>query len=294
MPTAEREYIDIIFDNRRWADFQPRPDDIFVCTPPKCGTTWTQTIVTELLFPCGPTPGPVFEVAPWIDARFEPIDVVLDRLEAQTHRRHIKTHTPADGVPMSADAKYIVVGRDGRDACMSFFNHMANMQPELMHRLIVSAIEEALPLPDGGPPPTDDVHAYFDWWMNRRFFFDHIATWWEHHDEPNVLFVHFNDLKADLDGQMRRIAGFLDIAVDESTWPTQVARCTFAGMKARPDEIADFEDHFVGGADTFLYKGTNGRWQGELTADEVARYDATVATSFTPECAAWVSGTPAG
>ncbi|MEP6623080.1 MAG: sulfotransferase domain-containing protein [Acidimicrobiia bacterium] len=294
MPTAAREYIDIIFDNRRWADFQPRPDDIFVCTPPKCGTTWTQTIVTELLFPCGPTPGPVFEVAPWIDARFEPIDVVLDRLEAQTHRRHIKTHTPADGVPMFDDAKYIVVGRDGRDACMSFLNHMANLQPELMHRLITSAIEEALPLPPGGPPPTHDVHAYFDWWMNRRFFFDHMSTWWEHHGEPNVLFVHFNDLQTDLDGQMRRIAGFLDIPVDETAWPTQVARCTFAGMKERPHEIADFEDHFVGGADTFLYKGTNGRWQGELTADELARYDAMVVEAFTPECAAWLSGTPAG
>jgi aryl sulfotransferase len=117
-----------------------------------------------------------------------------------------------------------------------------------------------------------------------------MSTWWEHHDDANVLFVHFNDLKADLDGQMRRIADFLDIPVDESTWPTQVARCTFAGMKARADEIADFEEHFVGGSDTFLYKGTNGRWQGELTADELARYDEAVTTFFTPECAAWVSG----
>ena len=44
-------------------------------------------------------------------------------------------------------------------------------------------------------------------------------------------------------------------------------------MKARADEIADFEEHFVGGADTFLYKGTNGRWRDVLTADELAAYD---------------------
>ena len=76
-----------------------------------------------------------------------------------------------------------------------------------------------------------------------------------------MLFVHYNDMKADLDGEMRRVADFLGIPVDESRWAEQVAACTFAGMKARADEIADFESHFVGGADTFLYKGTNGRWQ---------------------------------
>src|SRR5206468_12107470 len=112
---VEREYRHLVFDNRRWQLFVPRADDIFVCTPPKCGTTWMQTIVVELLFPDGDAPGPVTHIAPWIDARFEPIDVVLERLEAQTHRRSIKTHTAADGIPWFSDASYIVVGRDGRD-----------------------------------------------------------------------------------------------------------------------------------------------------------------------------------
>ena len=51
---------------------------------------------------CSPTAHPArsCEIAPWIDARFEPIDeVILGRLEAQTFRRHIKTHTPAEGIP---------------------------------------------------------------------------------------------------------------------------------------------------------------------------------------------------
>ena len=184
---------------------------------------------------------------------------------------------------------YIVVGRDGRDACMSFLNNMANLQPALMGQLLERAIEDGIPL-EGGPPPVHDVHAYFAWWLDERILFDHIATWWDHHGEANVLFVHFNDLKADLDREMRRITRFLDIPVDESLWPTQVERCTFAGMKARPDDIAEFEDHFVGGADTFLYRGTNGRWQGELTADELARYDAAVRQYLTPDCATWLAG----
>jgi aryl sulfotransferase len=283
-----REYRHIVSDNRRWADFEHRPGDIFVCTPAKNGTTWMQAIVTILLFPDG-APGPVMEVAPWIDARFEPVDVVLERLDAQTFRRHVKTHTPADGIPGWDDASYIVVGRDGRDAYMSFLNHMRNMQPALMGELLTSAIEDGIPL-DGPPPPVDDEHEFFTWYIEGGFQFEHIASWWEHHGEPNVLFVHYDEMKADLDGEMRRVSAFLDLPVDETRWPDQVAACTFAGMKARAAEIAPFEEHFVGGADTFLYKGTNGRWHEVLTDAELARYDDAVAKWLTPECAQWLAG----
>jgi aryl sulfotransferase len=288
MSQPEREVRSFVADSRRWAEFVHRPGDIFVCTPPKNGTTWMQTIVTTLLFPDG-APGPVFDVSPWLDARFEPVDVVLARLDAQTHRRHMKTHTPADAIPHWDDASYIVVGRDGRDACMSFLNHMRNMQPELMGRLAASAMEDGI-VPDGPPPPVDDEHAFFAWYVQSGLQFDHLASWWRYHDRPNVLFVHYDDMKADLDGEMRRVSAFLDLPIDETRWADQVASCTFEGMKARADEIADFESHFVGGADTFLYKGTNGRWRDVLTGDELAAYDAAVASWLTPECAAWMAG----
>src|SRR5207245_5576047 len=60
-----RPYRTAVFDNRRWAGFEPRPGDIFVCTPPKCGTTWTQAIVASLLWPDGQAPGPVMTISPW-------------------------------------------------------------------------------------------------------------------------------------------------------------------------------------------------------------------------------------
>ena len=250
-----------------------------------------QTIVTTLLFPDG-APGPVFEIAPWLDARFEPVDDVIDRLEAQTHRRHMKTHTACDGIPWYEDNAYIVVGRDGRDACMSFQNHLANMQPALMERLVTTAIDEGIPFDDGGggPPPTHDTHEFFRWYLEHSGQFEHLAGYWAHRDDANALFVHYDDLKADLDGEMRRVTAFLDLPVDETRWPDQVASCTFEGMKARASEIADFESHFVGGADTFLYKGTNGRWRDDLTDAELASYDAVVARSMPIDCARWMAG----
>jgi aryl sulfotransferase len=268
LPT--REYRSFVSDSRRWEGFVHRPGDIFVCTPPKCGTTWMQTIVVTLLFPAGELPGPVVTIAPWLDARFEPIDEIVARLEAQRHRRSMKTHTPADGIPWYADAFYIVVGRDGRDVFMSFVNHMRSLRPDVVAMLIASAIDEGIDMGSGPPPALDDVHAFFADWLERRMLFDHVASYWARRDEPNLLFVHYDDLKHDLTAEMRRVAKFLGIDAAEKHWPALVERCTFASMRARSAEIAPFDDLFVGGAESFLYKGTNGRWRDVLTPAELA------------------------
>jgi aryl sulfotransferase len=283
----EKEYRSVVSDNLRWEKFVARPGDIFVCTPPKCGTTWMQTIVVTLLFADGDAPGPVTHIAPWIDARFEPADAVLSRLDAQTHRRSIKTHTNADGIPWFPEASYIVVGRDGRDAFMSFHNHMSNMKPELIMELAGSAIADGIDLGDG-IPPIDDIHDFYAWWLEEKFLFDHVSSFWAHRNEPNVLFVHFDDMKADLEGAMRAVAEFLGIAVDDARWPELVARCTFESMKARSDEIGDFMA-FVGGADTFLYKGTNGRWRDVLTDTELAEFERCSAELLPADAAAWLN-----
>src|SRR5438128_12573808 len=91
-------YRTAVFDNRRWAEFTPRPGDIFVCTPPKCGTTWTQTIVASLLWPDGKTPGPVMMLSPWIEFEIFPMEVVREAIEPQAHRRFLKSHDPAHGI----------------------------------------------------------------------------------------------------------------------------------------------------------------------------------------------------
>jgi aryl sulfotransferase len=288
----ETDYRSILFDTHRWASFSPRPRDVFVCTPPKCGTTWMQTIVAELLFPDRP-PVPVMELAPWIDARFRPIDEVAARLERQTHRRQVKTHTPADGIPWYPDASYITVYRDGRDAFMSFYNHMRNMRPEVFVELARTASSDGIPMDGAGPPPLDDIHEFFDWWIDASVFFEHLSSFWPHRNEINVLFAHYDDLKADLPTEMQRVADFLGVDFDPQERPDLVERCTFAGMKGRADEIGEFESRWVGGADTFLYKGTNGRWRDVLTAEELACFDARQREVLPPDALRWLTATPA-
>ncbi len=284
-----REYRTAVMDNGRWAGFEPRPDDIFVCTPAKCGTTWMQTIVANLLWPDGEFPGPVFNICPWIEAKFIPADKMHSTLRAQTHRRAMKSHTPADGIPWYPQAKYITVARDGRDAFMSFTNHVMRMKMTDM----LNAQAEADGVPKMRKFDGVDYHGYFRDWLLEKSYFDVIASYWARREEPNLLFVHYNNMKTDLEGEMRRVADFLGITLEASQWPAVVERCTFEGMRKSGDRIGNFDMGFEGGVEGFIFKGVNGRWRDVLDADDLAAYARRVEELLPPDAARWIeSGVP--
>jgi aryl sulfotransferase len=273
-------------DGTRWASYNHRPGDIFVCASPKCGTTWMQTIVASLLWPDGDFPDAVIEIGPWFDARriFD-FDELMARLEAQSHRRFIKTHTPADGIPIFDKASYIVVARDGRDAFVSFVNHRKNLRDDLIERLNTDAMAQSV---DPVVKFRGDIHGFFERWITDAPPLRYLASWWDLRDEPNVLLVHYNDLQADLEREMRRVAGFLDIDIPEALWAGVVERCTFERMREEAEKIGDFQRLFEGGAESFLFKGANGRWRGVLTEGELQRYQDRVQELLAPEAANWL------
>src|SRR6266496_703389 len=97
--TAVRRYEASMYDSNRWDGFELRPGDIIISTPPKCGTTWTQMICALLILQEPELPLPLDTLSPWIDMVTRARTDVFADLEAQTHRRFIKTHTPLDGIP---------------------------------------------------------------------------------------------------------------------------------------------------------------------------------------------------
>ena len=121
-PRKTREFHNHHFDSTVWNNFRFRDDDIFIATYAKTGTTWTQQIVAQLLF-ADADDLPVADMSPWLDLRVPPNDVKLAALEAQKHRRFIKTHLPLDALVYSPKGKYIYVARDGRDVVWSMYNH---------------------------------------------------------------------------------------------------------------------------------------------------------------------------
>jgi aryl sulfotransferase len=111
-PRKTRELHNHHFDSTIWNGFRFRDDDIVIATYAKSGTTWVQQIVAQLLF-AGAEGLEVAEMSPWLDLRVPPKEVKLSAVEAQAHRRFIKTHLPVDALVYSPRAKYLYVGRDG-------------------------------------------------------------------------------------------------------------------------------------------------------------------------------------
>ena len=288
-PKKSGDLHNVVMDSKRWDGFNFRDNDIVVATWAKSGTTWTQQIVAQLIFGGVEMPG-ALDIAPWVDMVVVPFDEMIAGLEAQEHRRFFKTHLPADALDISSKAKYIFIARDGKDVAWSFYNHLVNMTPEFYDQI------NSAPGRVGPPaePPTGDVREYFHDWLDNEGghpmapYWRTIRSWWDVGHLPNVLMVHFNNLKADMEGEIRRIAAFLDIDIDEAAWPNIVEHCTFDYMKENADSLSEtFKDAFEGGLKTFVYKGTNGRWRDVLSAEELDEYDKVANSRLTPDCAHW-------
>lgn len=292
-PTKTREFHNHHFDSTIWNDFEFRDDDIIIGTYAKSGTTWMQQIIAQLLFD-GVEGLETAEMSPWMDLRIPPKSVKLEAVAAQTHRRFLKTHLPVDALVFSSRAKYVYIGRDGRDVVWSMYNHHANANDTWY---------EALNDTPGraGPPidrPVDDVVAYFNDWIDRDGhpwwpFWENIRSWWEIRDLPNVYFVHFNALKADMSGEIRKLAEFLDIPINEDRWGEILHHCSFDYMKENATKSVPLGGvAWEGGARTFIHKGVNGRWKDLLSNDEIERYESRALDELGEECAAWLAGKP--
>jgi aryl sulfotransferase len=289
-PVKIRELHSHHFDSTIWNDFRFRNDDIVIATYAKSGTTWVQQIVGQLLFN-GQEGLEVADMSPWLDLRVPPKEVKLPMVEAQAHRRFLKTHLPVDALVFSDKAKYIYIGRDGRDVLWSMYNHHANANDAWY-----AALNDTPGLvgPRIEPPPASIKQYYHDWLDKNGHpwwpFWENIQSWWDIRALPNVLLLHFASLKQDLAGEIRRIAEFIEVPIDESRWESIVRHCSFDYMKENATKSVPLAGAFWdGGAQTFIHKGTNGRWRDVLSPEEVAKYERCAANELGADCARWLA-----
>src|SRR5262249_39743995 len=156
LPPKTRELMNHHMDSTIWNDLAFRDDDIIIATYGKSGTTWTQQIVGQLVFN-GAENMDLFGISPWLDYRVLPREETLASIEAQTHRRFIKTHLPVDALVFSPKAKYLYIGRDGRDVLWSLYNHHANCNDSFYEQLNDTPGLVGPPL----PKPTESIRDYF-------------------------------------------------------------------------------------------------------------------------------------
>jgi len=287
VPKKTREILNFLMDSTRWNEFPFRDDDIVIGTWAKSGTTFMQQIVAQLIFNGDAN---IFgqEISPWPDLRLMPLGEAVKMADAQRHRRLLKTHLPADALAIHPNAKYIYVGRDARDVFWSWHHH---------HSMLLEGVYELANPPDRTwpefPRPDPDIRKAYNMWIERDGypvfpFWSHVQSWWDIRHAPNVKLYHYNNLRTELSGSIRDIAGYLDIPIDETAFPRILNNCSLDFMKKRAADVEMLKFFFDGGGSNFINKGTNGRWKDVLPAEEIAKCDEIAAKNLTPDCAHWL------
>jgi aryl sulfotransferase len=259
-------------DSGRWSGFPFRAGDIVISTRSKSGTTWMQMICALLIFQTPDLPAPLTTLSPWLDWLVAPRDEVISRLEAQPHRRFIKTHTPLDGIPHDPRVTYIVVARHPLDMAVSLFHQGDNLDR--------ARIAELTGGPAPAPAPPIDKKAGLLRWIERDVapaddldslpgVMWHLTDAWR---RPDVLLVHYADLIADLDAEMRRIAGRLGISVPSELWPDLVDAARFEQMRRRATELTPDPGGIMKDPAAFFRRGRSGAGRELLSDEEFQRY----------------------
>lgn len=287
-----RRYVSPEEDSGRWDGFSFHDGDVVISSRSKHGTTWVQMIVLLLIHGSPELPAPLAELSPWLDHQVEPRDAVVTRLAAQPHRRVIKTHTPLDGLVLDPRAIFVVVARHPLDAAVSLYHQSANIDRDRLHRLT------------GAPRPAGDAvrpcaQAWLADWIDDDAdphgaldslpgVLRHLSDAWIRRRGPNVVLVHYADLLADLDGQMRRLADLLHFSVDTDAWQDLVAAARFDSMRAHADRLVPDRLGVLRRPAAFFFEGTTGSGARSLTAAQLARYHRRAAALAPGDLLAWL------
>lgn len=295
MPTR---YVSPDEDSGRWDGFPFRQGDIVISTRSKSGTTWMQMICALLICQTPDLPVPLASFSPWLDMTTSPAAQVIARLEAQQHRRVIKTHTPLDGIPLDDRATYIVVGRHPLDMAVSLYHQGNNINRQRLRELSGTATSRQ------PAPPRLPVREWLRRWIgddaapqeqldSLRGVMWHLSDAWQRRHQRNIVLVHYDDLTGDLPGQMRALADRLDAPVPEHRWPELVHAASFEAMRSRAPLTVPGPRGVLIDPAAFYRRGTSGAGVDVLDAADVARYHERARELAPADLLRWLHRSPA-
>ena len=284
--TSRKLYLGPLTDNRRWDMVNIRPNDVIVATPPKCGTTWMQTIIA-LLFSGDPDVETELSIKmPWVDIRFREMSEVAERLDAMQHRRCLKSHTPMDGLPLDEQAQYICVFRHPLDAHFSNRQHIRNIPITIFDTWFPEDDPDGITFRrflDGGAEGFDGDA------MPLAHILRHYKAAKALADRPNVTLFHYAEMTRDLAGTFAHVADLLDISHSATVMEQLVQAATFDNMKSNAERFAPSGGKgFMKSDSDFFHSGTSGKWKGELTDTELAAYSDMMDAHLREEDRAWL------
>ncbi len=236
-----------------------------------------QMLCALLVFRTHELPRPLAELSPWLDWLVDPLHQVVADLEAQAHRRFIKTHTPLDGVPWRDGVTYITVARNPLDMAVSLYHQGDNLDRARIRRLTGA---DDRPAPSAQRPPLREwLLAWIDWTGDPTHrldslpgVFHHLSDAWTRRAQPNMVLVHFDDLLDDLQGELAKLATSLDIEIEPAEIDRLAGAAGFESMKRRSDELVPDPHGVLKSRQAFFRRGRSGAAAEILSRAELDRY----------------------
>jgi hypothetical protein len=200
------------------ADYRPEPTDIVISPFGKCGTTWLQQTFHTLRTGGDMDFDDISRVVPWIEtARSLGLDINAPQRAAP---RGFKSHLPYDLMPKGA--RYVVSLRNPKDAVVSMHRFMEGW---FLERGAVSIADFAANwLRGAGRGPS---------------YWSHLVSWWRQRDNPDVLLLSYEHMTADPAANIRRLAAFCGLPLDEALLALTLERTSLAFMLAHKDKFDD-------------------------------------------------------
>jgi hypothetical protein len=201
--------------------YQPQPSDLFISPYAKCGTTWVQQIVHGLRTRGDMNFDDIMRVMPWVEmAHWAGLDMNAPQPGGfQAFKSHLSWHSIPKG------GRYIVPLRDPKDALVSFYNFLNGYWWQ-SDAISISEFARAYYLQF-----QDDV-----WDQN---YWGHLISWWEQRQNPQVLLLTYEGVKADLPGAVQTIADFLAIELDAELFEIVVRQASLDFMRMHKPKFAD-------------------------------------------------------
>uniref|UniRef100_A0A1E1XBG4 Putative sulfotransferase n=1 Tax=Amblyomma aureolatum TaxID=187763 RepID=A0A1E1XBG4_9ACAR len=262
--------------------YTPRSDDVFIATYPKCGTTWTQYLILNILRK-GDAPKAALDfvlASPFMEL------LGAEAAEKMIRPGVLKVHLPFQWTPYSTNSKYICITRNPYDVCVSFYYHMKGFTPKSVKDVSFARFHELF------------ITGKLSW----GDYFDHLLSWYEQRQNANVLFFTYEMMKKDTTSSVLKLADFLgeaygkELRKDSALFSKVLDNCSVENMKdvfndsiatllkdllSLPPEKAlksvevlrQLETPVEGYHETepFIRKGVVGDWKAHFTPDQIEK-----------------------
>ncbi|XP_071997013.1 sulfotransferase 6B1-like [Engystomops pustulosus] len=229
--------------------FEAREDDVLIITYPKCGTNWTIQILHQMLFL-------LHNKEPTLDQamlEFGKPEKYED-LKQKPSPRVLSSHVTYENIPKSffeKKTKILIILRNPKDAAVSYY-HFTNNNPVL--------------------PSYSSWDLFFKDFLAGEViygsYFDHALGLEKHIDDENILVLTFEDMKADLPAELRKINDFYGLNLTDEQIQIVEEKSTFKSMKEKSGDT-----HGKLG-NVFFRKGEIGDWKSLFTEEQSKELDA--------------------